>query len=169
MYQLLRGDLVHLERGELRKFDDEAMAKKKLYLLFFSSDLSEPGRKFTPSLVAYYHRVASLHPEFETVFFSQDPVAWRMDTYMQHAEMPWPAVVYEKVASKIPSRRMISGLPVLLLVTGDAKILYKSAGVQNADPDKVLADLDKILATSSANPLAPPPLMLSSTTDYFRQ
>jgi hypothetical protein len=165
IYQLLRGDLVHLERGEIRKLDDEAISKKKLYLLFFSSNSSEPARNFTPSLVAFYHRVAPHHPEFETIFFSHDPTAFGMDKHMQRADMPWPAVVFEKVAVKFPVAKNARNLPVLILVTGNGKTLYSSSGIQNADPEKVMADLDQILSTSSADPNAPPPKMLSNPTD----
>ena len=156
IYELLQGNLVHLERGELRKLDDELVKKKKLYLFFYSSNSSELTRTVTSSLVTFYHRVASSHPEFEIIFFSQDRTAFGMESYIHRAEMPWPAVVFEKTASKIAGRRVVYEVPYLVLVSGDAKILYSSSGTQNTDPDKVIADLDKVLATSSADPLAPP-------------
>jgi hypothetical protein len=168
IYQFLKGDLVHFERDELRKLGDEAIAKKKLYLFFLSANSAAAARKFTPSLVAYYNRVAPLHPEFETIFFSHDSSPYGMENYMRQANMPWPAVAFERVAVKMPIQKNVLGLPLLILVTGNSKILYTSSGIQNVDPDKVTADLDKILATSSADPLAPPPRMLSNTTDYFR-
>jgi hypothetical protein len=168
IYGLLQGNLVHLERGELRKLDDELVKKKKLYLLFYSSNSSELTRAVTSSLLTFYHRVASLHPEFEIVFFSQDRTAFGMETYMHRAEMPWPAMVFEKTAGKVAGRRVVYEVPYLVLVSGDAKILYSSSGTANADPDKVIADLDKVLATSGAEPDAPPPISLAKTTDYFR-
>ena len=167
IYKLLQGDLVHFERNELRKLDDKAIAEKKLYLFFLSANSAAAARKFTPALVAFYNRIAPLHPEFETVFFSHDSSPYGMENYMRQAEMPWPALVFEKVAVKLPVQKNILGLPLLMLVTGDSKILYTSAGAQNVDPARVIADLDKILATSSADPKAPPPLTLSKTSDYF--
>ena len=166
--ELLQGNLVHLERGELRKLDDDLVKKKKLYLLFFSSNSSELARTVTSSLVRFYHRVASTHPEFETIFFSQDRTAFGMEAYIHWAEMPWPIMVFEKTASKVAGRRVVYEVPYLVLVSGDAKILYSSTGTQNSDVDKVIADLDKILATSSADPLAPPPIALTTATNYFR-
>ena len=168
MFKVLQGDLVHFERNELRKLDDKAIAEKKLFLYFVSANTSAPARKLTPALVAFYNRIAPLHPEFETIFFSHDSSPYNMENYMRQAEMPWPAVVFERVAVKLPVQKNVLALPLLILVTGDAKILYSSTGVQNVDPTKVIADLDKILATSSADPKAPPPLMLSNQRDYFR-
>lgn len=168
IYEVLQGNLVHLERGELRKHDDELVKKKKLYLLFYSSKSSELTRAVTSSLVTFYHRVASFHPEFEIIFISQDRTAYGMEIYMQRAEMPWPAVVFEKTAGKVAGRRVVYEVPYLVLVSGDAKVLYSFSGPQNSDPDKVIADLDKVLATSSADASAPPPITLMATTEYFR-
>jgi hypothetical protein len=168
IYDVLQGNLVHLERGELRKLDDELVKTKKLYLLFYSSKSSELTRAVTSALVTFYHRVASFHPEFEIIFLSQDRTAYAMETYIQRTEMPWPAVVFEKTASKTAGRKAIYEVPYLVLVSGDAKVLYSSSGSQNSDPDKVIADLDKVLATSSAEQTAPPPITLMATTEYFR-
>ena len=168
IYGLLQGNLVHLERGELRKFDDELVRKKRLFLLFVSSNSSELARTVTSSLVSFYRRAASTHPEFETIFLSQDRAAFLMESYIHQAEMPWPAVVFEKSGSKFAGRRVVYEVPSLVLVSGDGKILYTSLGIQNSDMDKVIANLDKILATSSADPLAPPPMTLAKATDYFR-
>jgi hypothetical protein len=168
IYDVLQGNLVHLERGELRKLDDELVKKKKLYLIFYSSKSSELTRAVTSALVTFYHRVASFHPEFEIIFISQDRTAYAMETYMQRTEMPWPAVVFEKTAGKVAGRRVVYEVPYLVLVSGDAKVLYSSSGAQNSDVDKVIADLDKVLATSSPDALAPPPIGLTATADYFR-
>ena len=168
IFQFLHGDLVHFERNELRKLEDEAVVKKKLFLFFLSANSAAAARKFTPALVDYYNRVAPLHPEFETIFFSHDSSPFGMENYMRQTNMPWPAVVFERVAVKMPIQKNVLGLPLLMLVTGNGKILYTSSGVQNVDPGKVIADLEKILATSSPDPRAPPPLMLSNTRDYFR-
>lgn len=168
IYDLVQGNLIHLERGELRKLDDELVRKKKLFLIFVSSDSSELARSVTSSLVNFYRRAASTHPEFETIFYSQDRTAFAMESYIHKAEMPWPAVVFEKTGSKFAGRRLVYEVPSLVLVSGDAKVLYSSPGIQNSDMDKVVANLDKILATSSADPLAPPPIALERETDYFR-
>jgi hypothetical protein len=91
-----------------------------------------------------------------------------METYMLRAEMPWPAVIFERTAGKISGRRVVYEVPYLVLVSGDARVLYSSSGAQNSDPGKVIADLDKVLATSSADASAPPPITLTATAEYFR-
>ena len=168
IYRLLEHDLVSVQRGELKPFDDKAIAEKKLYLFFFSASTSAFARKFTPSLVDYYNRVAPLHPEFETIFFSKDRSQFGMETYMLQANMPWPAVVFDKVGNKMPVQTSSADLPILVLVNGTGEILYRSSGNQNANPDKVTADLDKILATSSADPHAPPARSLANAQDNVR-
>jgi hypothetical protein len=168
IYELLQGNLVYLERGELRKLDDELVRKKKLFLFFVSSDSSELARAVTSSLVSFYRRAVSTHPEFETIFLSQDRTAFTMERYIHRAEMPWPAVVFEKTGSKFAGRRVVYEVPSLVLVSGDGTILYTSPGIQNSDMDKVIANLDKVLATSSADPSAPPPMALTAATSFFR-
>lgn len=152
IYRLLEHDLVSLQRGEVKPFDDKSIVEKKLYLFFFSANTSPLARKFTPLLVEYYNRVAPLHPEFETIFFSKDRSPFGMETYMRETNMPWPAVVFDKVSDKVPVKTTPADLPVLILVNGSGNVLSSSTGSQNADPAKVTAALDEILAASSADP-----------------
>lgn len=158
-YQLLKGDLVYWHRGTLSHFDDEALENKKLYLFFFSANWSPPGRKFTPQLVEYYNRVAPQHPEFEVIFFSADRSAFGMETYMGQANMPWPAVDYEKLGSKAAiQNNFVRGIPCLILVDASGKVLSDSYGTErNLGPETVLADLDKIFSGKSESAVAQRP------------
>lgn len=158
-YRLLKGDLVYWHQGTLRHFDDEALETKKLYLLFFSANWSPQGRKFTPQLLEYYNRVAPEHPEFEVIFFSADRSPFGMETYMGQANMPWPAVDYEKLGSKAAiQNNFVRGIPCLILVDGNGRILSNSYGTEtNRGPETVLADLDKILKSQSESAVAPSP------------
>jgi Thioredoxin-like len=158
-YQLLKGDLVYWHQGTLSHFDDEALENKKLYLFFFSANWSPQGRKFTPQLVEYYNRVAPQHPEFEVIFFSADRSPFGMETYMGQANMPWPAVDYEKLGSKAAiQNNFVRGLPCLVLVDGSGKVLSNSYGTEkNLGPETVLADLDKILNGKSESAVAQRP------------
>ena len=151
IYRLLEHDLVSLQRGELKPFDDKAIAEKKLFLFFFSANTSALARKLTPYLIEYYNRIAPLHPEFETIFFSKDRSLFGMETYMVQASMPWPAVVFDQVG-KVPVQTTAADLPLLIVVNGAGRILYNSPGSQNADFGKVTASLDQILATGGAAP-----------------
>jgi nucleoredoxin len=158
-YQLLKGDLVYWHQGALSHFDNEALENKKLYLFFFSANWSPQGRKFTPHLVEYYNRVAPQHPEFEVIFFSADRSPFGMETYMGQANMPWPAIDYEKLGSKAAiQNNFVRGLPCLILVDGSGKVLSNSYGTEkNLGPETVLADLDKILSGKSESAVAQRP------------
>ena len=151
IYRLLEHDLVSVQRGEVKPLDGKAIAEKKLYLFFFSANAPAFARKFTPLLVEYYNRVAPLHPEFETIFFSKDRSPFGMETYMVQTSMPWPAVVFDQVG-KVPVQTTAADLPLLIVVNGGGRILYNSPGSQNADFGKVTAALDQILATGGASP-----------------
>jgi nucleoredoxin len=158
-YQLLKGDLVYWHQGTLSHFDDEGLENKKLYLFFFSANWSPQGRKFTAQLVEYYNRVAPQHPEVEVIFFSADRSPFGMETYMGQANMPWPAVDYEKLGSKAAiQNNFVRGIPCLILVDGSGKILSNSYGTErNLGPETVLADLDKILNDKSESAIAQRP------------
>ena len=158
-YQLLKGDLVYWHQGTLSHFDDEALENKKLSLFFFSANWSPQGRKFTPQLVEYYNRVAPQHPEFEVIFFSADRSPFGMETYMGQANMPWPAVDYEKLGSKAAiQNNFVRGIPCLILVDGSGQVLSNSYGTEkNLGPETVLADLDKIFRGKSESAVAQRP------------
>jgi nucleoredoxin len=158
-YQLLKGDLVYWHQGSLSHFNDEALENKKLYLFFFSANWSPQGRKFTPQLVEYYNRVAPQHPEFEVIFFSADRSPFGMETFMGQANMPWPAVDYEKLGSKAAIQtNFVRGIPCLILVDGSGQVLSNSYGTErNLGPEKVLADLDKIFSGKSESAVAQRP------------
>jgi nucleoredoxin len=158
-YLLLKGDLVYWHQGSLSHFDDEALENKKLYLFFFSANWSPQGRKFTPQLVEYYNRVAPQHPEFEVIFFSADRSPFGMETFMGQANMPWPAVDYEKLGSKAAIQtNFVRGIPCLILVDGSGQVLSNSYGTErNLGPEKVLADLDKIFSGKSESAVAQRP------------
>jgi len=158
-YQLLKGDLVYWHQGTLSHFDDEGLENKKLYLFFFSANWSPQARRFTPQLVEYYNRVAPQHPEFEVIFFSADRSPFGMETYMGQANMPWPAVDYEKLGSKAAIQtNFVRGIPCLILVDGSGQVLSNSYGTErNLGPETVLADLDKIFSGKSESAVAQRP------------
>jgi hypothetical protein len=149
IYRFLKDDLVYRHQGEVTHFDDESFEHKKLYLFFFSAMSSAPSRKLTSQLVDYYNRVTPEHPEFELIFFSADRSQFGMETSMAQSNMPWPAVRYDKLAGKSEAlpKDLVHEVPFLILLDGSGKII-SSGGT--SDPknnvDKVLADLDQILA-----------------------
>ncbi|HET9419352.1 MAG TPA: thioredoxin-like domain-containing protein [Chthoniobacterales bacterium] len=145
---LVKGDLVSWHNGSLSRFDDEPLEKKKLIALYFSAHWCAPCRKFTPQLVDYYNRVAPQHPEFEIIFVSLDKSQFAFESYIREANMPWPAIDYQKLAGKDAVRKYAGdSIPGLVLLDATGKVISdSSAGKEYLGPAKVLADLDAIFA-----------------------
>jgi len=156
IYPIIKGDLVCYKNGSVTHFDDESFEKKKLIALYFSAHWCLPCRKFTPQLVDYYSRAAAEHPEFELLFVSFDRSPSAMETYMHDTQMPWPAIDFQKVASKTAITKYAgSGIPDLVLIDATGKVLSDSyAGKEYLGPQKVLADLDQIFASGGAQHVA---------------
>ena len=148
LHPLVKGDLVYWHNGSIARFDDEALEKKKLIALYFSAHWCGPCRKFTPQLVDYYNRVAPQHPEFEIIFVSHDRNQFGFETYLREANMPWPAIDYQKLPMMAAlSRYAGDGIPCLVVVDPSGKVVSDSfAGKQYLGPSKVLSDLDAIFA-----------------------
>ena len=154
---VLKGDLVTSKNGVLNAFNDQALDKKKLIGLYFSAQWCGPCRKFTPELVEYYNRVAPAHPELEIIFVSSDRSGPAMEAYMRDMQMPWPAVHFDKLATKEPLRAYAgSGIPCLVIIdAATGQVVSDSyAGKQYLGPAKVLADLDRIFGYAAVTPLA---------------
>jgi len=145
VYQHLKGDLVEARQGAITHFDDEALEQKRFFLFFFSANWDPAGRKFTSTLVDYYKRIESQHPEFEVIFFSADRSQFGMQTYLQQNNMPWPAVAYDKIPEKaaVIEMKNIQNIPCLILVDSSGKIWAKTG--DGKTPDDVLAEIDRIL------------------------
>jgi hypothetical protein len=150
IYDHLKGDLVYWHNGALVPFDDAELDKKKIYLLFFSAISSKEGRELTATLRNYYNRVAPKHPEFEVIFFSLDRSPFAMENYISQTEMPWPAVAYDKRSGKAGAfaQNVIHQIPHFILAEVSGRPLSDS-GENPANLDKVLNDLDKILAAGN--------------------
>ncbi len=152
----IKGDLVTSRNGLLSTFNDQALDKKKLIGLYFSARWCGPCRKFTPTLVEYYNRVAPSHPEFEILFVSNDRSEPAMEAYMRDAQMPWPAVRFDKVAEKEAVQKYAgAGIPCLVVIDSDGRVVSNSyEGKTYVGPSKVLSDLDAIFARGDANQVA---------------
>ncbi|MDQ6913865.1 MAG: redoxin domain-containing protein [Verrucomicrobiota bacterium] len=152
----IKGDLVTSRNGLLSTFNDQALDKKKLIGLYFSARWCPSCRKFTPTLVDYYNRVAPEHPEFEILFISNDRSEPSMEAYMRDAQMPWPAVRFDKVAEKEAVQKYAgAGIPCLVVIDSDGRVVSHSyEGKTYLGPSKVLSDLDAIFARGDANQVA---------------
>jgi nucleoredoxin len=146
--EFLKGDLVQMRNGEIRRTDETALATKKLIAFYFSAEWCGPCRKFTPQLVEYYKRVAPDHPEFEVVFYSSDKSQYAMEKYMRDENMPWLAIDFAKVKDKtVLKQNAGNGIPSLVLVDAGGSVISSAvSGGQYVGPQKVLTDLDAIFA-----------------------
>lgn len=156
IYQQVKGDLIQYRNGAITRFDDSSLEDKKLFLIYFSAHWCAPCRLFTPGLVNYYNEAAAKHPEFDVIFVSQDKSPFGMETYMREANMPWPAIDYQKIAAKPGLQKYAGkGIPDLVLVDGSGKVLADSyQGDQYVGPAKVLQALDNILTKGTATAVA---------------
>ncbi len=152
----LKDDLVFLKNSGLARFDDEMLPKKKLIALYFSAYWCAPCKKFTPLLVDFYNRVAPQHPEFEIVFVSYDRSLMAMEDYMRETKMPWPAIDYAKLPEKGALKKYAGeGIPCLVLLDDNGKVISDTyAGQNRVGPEKVLADMNSILAKPPGTALA---------------
>jgi nucleoredoxin len=157
LVSILKGDLVTSKNGVLSAFNDQALDKKKLIGLYFSARWCGPCRKFTPDLVEFYNRVTPAHPEFEIIFVSSDRSAPAMEAYMRDMQMPWPAVHFDKLATKEPLRAYAgSGIPCLVIIDAATGQVVSDSyeGKQYLGPAKVVADLERIFGNAVTAPVA---------------
>ncbi len=128
----IKGDLVTSKNGILNTYNDQALDQKKLIGLYFSAHWCGPCRKFTPTLIEYYNRVAPAHPEFEILFVSNDRSAPDMEAYMRDTQMPWPAVRFDKVVEKEAVRKYAGdGIPCLVIIDSDGRVVSDSFAGQD--------------------------------------
>lgn len=144
----LSNSLVRCRNGNIVPAEDDALARKKLILFYFSAHWCGPCRQFTPKLIEYYNRVVAAHPEVELVFYSFDRSASDMENYMRETGMPWLAIDYAKRQDKQSlSKTAGNSIPALFLVESTGRLLSNAVvDGKYVGPDKVLTDLDAILS-----------------------
>lgn len=147
----LSGCLVRCRNGTIEPVEDDALSKKTLILYYFSAHWCGPCRQFTPKLIEYYNRVVAVHPEVELVFYSEDRSAGEMEKYMSETGMPWLAIDYNKRKEKTNlSQTAGNSIPALFLCERTGRLLSNAVvDGKYVGPDKVLRDLDNILAGKS--------------------
>ncbi len=139
---LVKNDLVRYESGKVVPVDGAKLAGVKYFAFYYSAHWCPPCRKFTPELVKFYNRFKAEHANFELVFVSSDRSAADMTKYMHEASMPWPAIAFDKAESHAVSKYCGPGIPCLVLMDAQGKILSDSfAGNQYLGPDKVMTDI----------------------------
>lgn len=148
MQRQLHNRLVRLEGGKLTSLNTgKALVGVKYYALYFSASWCGPCREFTPHLVKAYRELKQKHPEFELIFMSNDRSAGEMADYMKKDAMPWPAVQFDQVGEGELMRYAGPGIPCLVLVDANGKVLADSfQGDNYLGPGHVMDQTYRILA-----------------------
>lgn len=126
----------------------EVKAAPKYTALYFSAHWCPPCRQFTPKLVEWYKNFQPKHPNFELVFVSSDRSAGDMEKYIKSANMPWPAVKFEKAGSDTFQKFSSDGIPYLVLINEDGKDLTGQPGNEWQSPTTVLQKIEEIVGGS---------------------
>ncbi len=144
----LKSKLVRCHDGTTSRVDGAELEKKKYVALYYSAHWCGPCRKFTPSLVDYYNRVAAAHPDLEIIFISADRSRFGWETYIRETKMPWLAVDYDQLAG-LAGVRDLGGksIPSLLVLDSRGRIVASSYdGEKYLGPQNALTALDQIFA-----------------------
>jgi nucleoredoxin len=153
IFPALKGDLVSLQGGKVKKFDEAPLAQTKYFAIYYSAEWCPPCRAFTPDLVTWYRSTKTENPHFELIFVSSDQSEAEMEKYITGDKMPWPALEFSKNRSnRTLTQYSGKGIPCLVFVDAEGKVLSHSyEGATYVGPRKVLKDIDKILKENPAS------------------
>lgn len=102
--------------------------------IYFSALWCPPCRNFTPKLVDTYNQLQKDGKPFEIVFVSHDRAEKDMYQYMRDYKMPWKALRFDDAQRDALKKKFgISGIPSLVIVDADGKILSTTARSDVAD------------------------------------
>jgi nucleoredoxin len=138
--------LVKLDKGQLQPYATSNLKDVKFFAFYYSASWCPPCKVFTPKLVQFYNEFKPQHPNFELIFVSHDNTADDTFGYMIGDSMPWPAARYEDIEGSNANQYCGSGIPDLVLVGNDGKVLSNSfAGPTYVGPYKVLEDIKRLV------------------------
>lgn len=126
-------------------------SSKEYYLFYYSAHWCPPCRKFTPLLVQAYHELRAKNiNNFEVILVGYDYSEDEMRHYMEVANMPWPAIAYNK-RTELPLVASLTGrgIPNLVVVNKEGNILLRSyLGDTYVGPYRVLEDFKALVDPS---------------------
>jgi nucleoredoxin len=143
------GSLVTLQGGDLTPFDASHLRNVKYWAFYYSASWCPPCRAFTPKLVQFYATFKSQHPNFELIFVNEDHSESDMVAYMKNDGMTWPAVRYGDIGLVNATQYCGSGIPDLVLLNSDGKVLSDSfSGSEYLGPEKVMDDIPRMVTAN---------------------
>jgi nucleoredoxin len=138
--------LVKLDKNQLKPLDTASLNGVKYFAFYYSASWCPPCRAFTPKLVEFYNEFKPQHPNFELILVNHDNNAQDMLAYMAGDSMPWPAARYEDIEGSNANQYCGSGIPDLVLVGTDGKVLSNSfVGTTYVGPYKVMEDIKRLV------------------------
>ncbi|MDQ3622702.1 MAG: redoxin domain-containing protein [Verrucomicrobiota bacterium] len=144
--RLLAERLVRLQSSELRPFSSDDLRDTRVFAFYYAGAWCPACRKFTPLLIEWYRRTKAEHPEFELIWVTNDRSELTMAEYMRKAQMPWPAVRFDK-ADQTVRQFAGDGIPWLVAVSDTGKPLTTNGTTkQYLDPVKVMEGIEFLLA-----------------------
>ena len=129
--------------------------KIKYYVLYFSGKWTPYDRAFTPKLADLYRdrgpkndkSTVGAGRSWEVILISADRNAAALAEYMNDFDMPWPAMDYEKGLHSPLVRFRGPGLPCLVVVDPEGKVLVDTfKDHEYRGPEAALEDFKKLLA-----------------------
>jgi len=121
----------------------------KYWAFYYSASWCPPCRAFTPKLVQFYSTFKSQHPNFELIFVNEDHNEADMLAYMKEDFMTWPAVRYSDIGLTNATQYCGSGIPDLVLLDSDGKVLSDSFnGSEYVGPEKVMDDIPRMVTAN---------------------
>jgi nucleoredoxin len=138
--------LVVLDGGSLKPFDASSLKDVKYFAFYYSASWCPPCRAFTPKLVDFYKSFKPQHPNFELIFVNHDNSADDMLSYIKTDGMTWPSVRFDDIDSTKANQYCGDGIPDLVLVSADGKVLSDSfQGSEYVGPYKVMDDIKSMV------------------------
>ena len=108
----------------------EPTAEPRFYMFYRGASWCGPCRQFSPSLVKFYNRIKSTHPEFETILISDDKTVADMRQYAKEEGFAWPAVPQESYKElRIINPLFGNSIPQLIVTDRHGKVLIDSERV----------------------------------------